>query len=107
VTAAAATTSIKGIGASPGVALGRAFLVDRRKVRTPKVRLEATGAAAELERLRVAVDLSDAQLAEIKGRVETGESHDHGLILEAHRLMLQDPMFLDEVRKLIERDGSE
>jgi phosphotransferase system enzyme I (PtsI) len=33
------TLSIKGLGASPGVALGRAFLIDRKKLRTPKQRL--------------------------------------------------------------------
>jgi phosphotransferase system enzyme I (PtsI) len=102
---AGAPLSIKGIGASPGVALGQAFLIDRRKLRTPKLRLPAGEVETELMRLKTAVELSDRQLAEIKDRVQETEGHDHGLILEAHRLMLHDPMFLDEVKKLVERDG--
>ncbi|HEX9508326.1 MAG TPA: phosphoenolpyruvate--protein phosphotransferase, partial [Myxococcales bacterium] len=55
-------------------------------------------------RMRTAIELSDHQLNEIKERLAQGEGHDHALILEAHRLMLHDPMFVDEVNKLIERD---
>src|SRR6266849_5665970 len=98
------TLSIKGIGASPGVAVGRAFLLDRKKVRTPKLRLGESEVEPELKRMRTAIELSDHQLSEIKERLSQGEGHDHALILEAHRLMLHDPMFVDEVNKLIERD---
>src|SRR5229473_257337 len=98
------TLSIRGIGASPGVAVGRAFLLDRKKVRTPKLRLGESEVEPELKRMRTAIELSDHQLSEIKERLAQGEGHDHALILEAHRLMLHDPMFVDEVNKLIERD---
>src|SRR5229473_2960514 len=97
------TLSIRGIGASPGVAVGRAFLLDRKKVRTPKLRLGESEVEPELKRMRTAIELSDHQLSEIKERLSQGEGHDHALILEAHRLMLHDPMFVDEVNKLIER----
>jgi phosphotransferase system enzyme I (PtsI) len=100
-----ATQSLQGIGASPGVALGLAFLIDRKKLRTPKLRLSPGEVESELMRLKTAVELSDRQLSEIKERVESGDGHDHGLIIEAHRLMLHDPMLLDEVKKLVERDG--
>ncbi len=30
---------LQGIGASPGIAVGRAFVLDRRRVRTPKLKL--------------------------------------------------------------------
>ncbi|MGA9522223.1 MAG: phosphoenolpyruvate--protein phosphotransferase [Myxococcaceae bacterium] len=97
------TLSLKGIGASPGVAVGRAFLLDRKRLRTPKLRLTEEEVAFELERMRRAVELSDRQLEELKVRVGL-DGHDHELIIEAHRLMLQDPMLLDEVNKLIARD---
>ena len=99
-----ATLSLKGIGASPGIAVGPAYLVDRRKVRTPKLRLPTGEVDTELMRLKTAIELSDHQLQEIKDRLSQGEGHDHALILEAHRLMLHDPMFIDEVKRLISRD---
>ena len=103
-TQASPSLSLKGIGASPGVAVGRAFLVDRKRVRTPKLRVPEEEADSELMRMKTAIELSDHQLSEIKERLAQGEGHDHALILEAHRLMLHDPMFVDEVNKLIARD---
>jgi phosphotransferase system enzyme I (PtsI) len=58
---------------------------------------------AEIERLTTAVNLSDQQLQEIKNRLGK-DGQDHALILEAHRLMLHDPMLLDDVHKLIRTD---
>ncbi len=45
------TLNLKGIGASPGVAVGHAFILDRKRVRTPKLRLAE--AEVEPERLRM------------------------------------------------------
>ncbi len=97
------TLSLKGIGASPGVAVGRAFLLDRKRLRTPKLRLTEEEVESELQRMQTAVERSDRQLTELKQRVGQ-DGYDHELIIEAHRLMLQDPMLLDEVKKLIARD---
>ncbi|MBX5484272.1 MAG: phosphoenolpyruvate--protein phosphotransferase [Myxococcaceae bacterium] len=97
------TLSLKGIGASPGVAVGRAFLLDRKRLRTPKLRLAENEVEKELMRLKTALELSEVQLTELKNKVAQ-DGHDHELIIEAHRLMLHDPMLVDEVRKLIERD---
>lgn len=96
--------SFQGIGASPGAAVGRAFIVDRRRLRTPKQRLSKAEVETELLRMKTAIELSDHQLSEIKGRLATGDGHDHALILEAHRLMLRDPMFVDSVNELIGKD---
>lgn len=103
-TQATPTLSFKGIGASPGVAVGHAFLLDRRKVRTPKLRLNEDEVHSELMRLKTAVDLSDHQLLELKEKLATQDGQDHAMILEAHRLMLRDPMLIDEVNRLISAD---
>src|SRR4051812_33157136 len=97
------TLSLKGIGASPGVAVGPALVIDRKRVRTPKLRLTQPESDAELMRMKTAIELSDYQLVELKAKI-AHDGHDHGLILEAHRLMLHDPMFVDEVNKLIQHD---
>ncbi len=100
-----APITIHGIGASPGVALGHAFVLDTRKVRTPKVKLSANEVEGELLRFKTAVELSEKQLEEIKTRLgNSGDGQEHGLILEAHRLMLHDPMLLVEVSRLIKED---
>lgn len=98
------TLNLKGIGASPGVGVGHAFILDRKRVRTPKLRLAEAEVEPERMRMRTALELSDRQLAELKDQITRSEGHDHALILEAHRLMLHDPMLVDEVDKLIVED---
>jgi phosphoenolpyruvate-protein phosphotransferase (PTS system enzyme I) len=96
--------NIQGIGASPGLAMGRAFVLDRRRLRTPKLRISESEVEQELMRMKTAIDLSDHQLQELKQRLERSDGKDHALILEAHRLMLRDPMLLDDVNRLIAAD---
>ena len=98
------TDSLQGIGASPGVAIGHAFLLDRKRVKTPHYRLETSQVDHELMRFKTAVELSDHQLTEVKEKLEKREGKEHALIIEAHRLMLHDPMLTEEVRKLIRTD---
>ena len=98
------TVSFTGIGASPGVAVGHAFVIDARKVRTPKVKLKPADADTEVMRFKTAITLSDKQLEDLKTKLSTGAENEHGLILEAHRMMLHDPMFIVEVTRLIKED---
>ena len=95
---------LTGIGASAGVAVGSAFLLDQRKLRTPRFHLPPGHAGAELSRLKAALDHSDKQLQEMKAKVEALQGDEHSLILEAHRLMLHDPAFVTEVRRLVESE---
>ncbi|MDP1828841.1 MAG: phosphoenolpyruvate--protein phosphotransferase [Archangium sp.] len=98
-----ATVSFQGIGASPGVAVGHAFVLDARRVRTPKVKLTKSELEGEVLRFKTAIELSDRQLEELKTRLDS-DGQEHGMILEAHRMMLHDPMFLVEVTRLIKED---
>ena len=98
-----ATVSFQGIGASPGVAVGHAFVIDARRVRTPKVKLTRSELEGEVLRFKTAIELSDRQLEELKTKLDS-DGEEHGMILEAHRMMLHDPMFLVEVTRLIKED---
>lgn len=95
------TISLQGIGASAGVAVGPVYLLDRPKARTPKRVLLEEEIEGELARLEDAFELSDHQLRSMKEEVELREGPEHALIIEAHRLMLRDPSFADEARRLV------
>ena len=56
------SSKFTGIGASPGVAIGRVFLLDRRQVRIPRYHIEADQFDYEIDRLKVAIDQSIEQL---------------------------------------------
>lgn len=96
---------LAGIGASAGVALGRAYVIERTRVRYPRLRLTSDEAVArELARLETAVELSEQQLEEVKGKLGQQEPGEHALIIEAHRMLLRDPLLIDEARKLIRQE---
>ncbi len=102
--------TLQGIGASPGVAFGPAFLVERGRVRTPRYHLPPEKIDGEVARLHAAVELSDRQLEEVKARVAReldaaprpiGGTREHALILDAYQSMLRDPFFLRELATVI------
>jgi phosphotransferase system enzyme I (PtsI) len=104
----AGTSILVGIAASPGIAIGRCWSVDRRRVRTPKRRLSAEEVEPELARFRTAIELSDLQLAEVREKVEKGDgapgSAEHTAIIDMHRMMLKDEMLVHESQRLIRDD---
>ena len=93
-----------GLAASPGIAIGPAWPVDRRRVRTPKRRIDAAEAAAETARLEEALALSEKQLAEVREKVERIEGSEHVAIIDMHRVMLRDEMLVEEAKRLIAHD---
>ncbi len=96
----AAPRRILGIPASPGVVVGRAFVVDRRRVTVPRWHVPADGVDAEIARFRLALVAARAQLEGIKSRLASDGS-DHSGILEAHLMMLGDDMLIVQVEQAI------
>lgn len=92
--------SFRGIGASPGIAVGRVVVLERRTLRVPHYEIEPADADREIARLEAALGVSVGQLAAIRGDLGK-ESLDHGAILQAHEMMLRDRMLLDEPAHLV------
>jgi phosphotransferase system enzyme I (PtsI) len=90
----------RGVAASSGIAIGRAYVVDRRRRKTPKRHVPVEEVEVEVARLRRAIGESDTQLAKIKERL-VGATEDHSFILEAHQLILHDEHLVDETIKHI------
>jgi phosphotransferase system enzyme I (PtsI) len=104
----ASTSILVGIAASPGIAIGRCWSVDRRRVRTPKRRLAPDEVDGELHRFRTALDVSDLQLSEVKEKVGRSDgargSAEHTAIIDMHRMMLKDEMLVFEAQRLIREE---
>ncbi len=87
-----------GIPASPGVAIGKVHPIDRRRARVPRFHIAPDQVAAEITRLEHAVRDSVEQLRAIRESLGEGEQGD---ILDAHRMMADDPSALEGVRSLV------
>jgi phosphoenolpyruvate-protein phosphotransferase (PTS system enzyme I) len=98
------STTLMGLAASPGIAVGRCWPVDRRKVKTPKSRIEPGEVKDELARMRAAIEAADRQLAEVRAKVEELEGTEHTAIIDMHRMMLKDEMLVVEAQRLVSED---
>lgn len=87
---------IHGTGASSGIVVGRAFLVDRSKVRLPQKAIADTEVESEIERFRNAIEQSKVQLLEIKNAILDEEVRKHAFILDVHLMILEDQMLIQE-----------
>lgn len=94
-----------GVGVSPGVAIGVAYVVDRRMGRVPEYMITAADVAAERGRLGDAVEVARRQLGELRDQARrlSGETaEEFGYLLDAHMHMLGDSRLLRSVRSLVE-----
>ncbi len=91
----------KGIGVSPGVVIGRAYLLDRRKVVVAGQRIEDVKIKDEVARFKKAIEVSRAQLEDLKKRLTKGLGKSHLYILDTHIMLLEDKMLVDGTVKRI------
>ena len=97
---------LAGVGASPGIAIGRAYVVGNR-VDVYERRISREAVEGELLRFDRALKETDAQLAKIQDQIAEREHDEHQYrILEAHRLMLQDVHVVDVARRMIREEQS-
>src|SRR4030042_5031971 len=94
---------IQGIGASPGVITGKAYLLERFKVRLPQKRIDPGQVEEEVNRFLNAIQESRNQLTEIKEKILDPQMRKHSFILDVHVLILNDEMLIqdtvDTIRK--------
>ena len=92
---------LKGIAASSGIVIGRAFLVHRGKMRIPQKGIEPPQVAAEIKRFKRAIERSKRQLREIKEKITAEEVRRHFFILDVHLMFLDDTMLIQDTIEVI------
>jgi phosphotransferase system enzyme I (PtsI) len=100
---------IWGIGAAPGVAEGKAYVLDRSKTKFSKRYIPATQVKREIKRVQTAIEKSKADLLKIKEALDHEDINEHVYIFNSHLMILEDPMLLDAVTEMIfsERKNAE
>ncbi|MBY2475845.1 phosphoenolpyruvate--protein phosphotransferase [Clostridioides difficile] len=79
----------KGIGASPGVALGKALVVEHSELVIEKKSID--NVEAEISKLENAVAVSKEELVKVKEKASEELGAEEAEIFEAHLLVLEDP----------------
>ncbi|HTB79022.1 MAG TPA: phosphoenolpyruvate-utilizing N-terminal domain-containing protein, partial [Polyangiaceae bacterium] len=91
---------LKGIGGSPGVAVGSALVVGDTRTAYARRHLATTQIDAEVERLQRAVEDAKRHLREVSARLPSGPLETNA-ILDAYLTMVGDPMLIERVTKKI------
>jgi len=92
---------LRGIGVSPGIAMGEVFLTERVVFTVRKETIPAGQVAAELDRLKTAVARTRADLQVIKEKIREKAGRDHSIIFDAHLLILDDQALNSQIESLI------
>jgi len=93
---------LDGIAGSPGLAIGRAMVIETLRPGVVHRRLAKHQAQEEVQRYRVAVGAAAGELQEAASRAVGGPVE--ASILQAYVLMVQDQTLREEVERLIELD---
>ena len=95
-------TRFHGEGASPGIAIGPAYLL-AAKVVIAERRILRLDRAAEVAHLESGIAAADGQLARLQRQLAVGTGAGADLV-QAHRMMLRSPEIAGESRRLILED---
>ncbi len=90
--------TLRGIAVSSGIAIGPAYVVDRRKQHVETRDIERSDVESELLRFEAALAETQSQLEAIGGRLPHGE---HRQILKAQKMMLEDPDLSGRVAEIV------
>lgn len=92
---------LKGIGVSPGIVIGRAFVLDEEVQHIPRRSVPASDVKRQQARMREAVDASIKELEELRRRVAEEVDREVGSILEFHITLLRDSHFINPIEERI------
>ncbi len=96
---------IKGIAASPGIAIGRAYVVEDEDIVVERIEIPRDKIKEEVRRFKIAQKAThrDLDAAELKVLKVLGKHH--AKLIDAHRLILKDSLITNDVSKRIQEEG--
>jgi phosphotransferase system enzyme I (PtsI) len=97
------TKFIKGIGVSPGIIIGKAYLLDRKKIEAPAKVLPEFLVDQEVARFQDAVEESKKQLRMAKEKLLHEDAAGLSYILDTHLLLLEDKKLIENTVETIKQ----
>ncbi|OHD70206.1 MAG: phosphoenolpyruvate--protein phosphotransferase [Spirochaetes bacterium RBG_16_49_21] len=91
----------KGIIASPGIRIGKAYLFQTGKIIIPKYTISENDVASEISRFELAIEQTKNEIKGIQEQIAGNLSKDTADIFTSHLMVLEDPQIEEKVRKEI------
>jgi len=95
---------LKGIPAAPGIACGCAFILDKQDFIVSPRAITEQEAPIEIARFEEALNKTREEVSSIQKKISAEIGEQHAQIFDAHLLVLQDRMLIQEVIKRIKKE---
>ena len=95
---------LKGVAASPGIEIGKAHVIKAQQININTKKISQDEVDNEIGKLDAAIAASKEQLANIKAKAEKNIGADKAEIFGAHLMVLEDPVFLEEIQTKIKEE---
>ena len=95
---------LRGIGVSPGIAMGEVLLPKRVIFTSRKELVPAPQLEDELKRLMRAIERTKADLVQVREKIKEKMGEESSFIFEAHLLILEDPTLLTGLEHIIREE---
>jgi phosphotransferase system enzyme I (PtsI) len=93
-----------GIATSPGIAIGRLRVVDRRHLSVDEYAVSQESSCAEVERLKNAITRTRDELISLKEQLQETTGDEHLFFIDTHLMILADERLFAEAAAHIETD---
>lgn len=100
----APSNQIEGIVASPGISIGKAYVLEKTHLNLPRYWVNNKEVPAEIARFKKAVHTTQVELEKIKERLCKFEGKEQLHILDAYTLILQDEMLVNNTIQSIKNE---
>ena len=94
----------KGVGVSPGIAIGRAVIVEKRVAQVYRIPIREVDVEAEVRRFSESLHKTRDELLDLKQKVSRSMGEEYAQIFEAHAMIVSDASFADKVAQKIEEE---
>lgn len=93
--------TFSGIAASPGIAMGRLRIIDRRRSVVSEYPIPTDAVCHEITRLEQAIEDTRVELENLKSRLAETSGEEHLFFIETHLMILADERLVSETSELI------
>ncbi len=95
---------LKGIPAAPGIVIGRAYIFGREDLNVEKTPIGEEQVPLEISRFEDALIQTRQEIIALQKKIAQEMGSEHGEVFDAHLLVLEDRMLIEEVISKVKKD---
>ncbi|MBN1154018.1 phosphoenolpyruvate--protein phosphotransferase [candidate division KSB1 bacterium] len=95
---------MKGVAASPGIAIGQVYILTGNIVKVEQRDIDALQVQAEVEKFKTALELTKNDLTRIQSKAKSKMGKEGDKLFDVYRLLLEDVSIIDETIERIKNE---